>query len=96
MRVRQGPSQPEPSDDDIEERVPALCATPIALITLVDAQRPGFKSRAGIDAIEVPRERTFCGQVSCADRQAPASTAAQRKADLAALHSARGSGWLAS
>jgi len=56
MRVRQGPAQPERSDDDIAERVSALCATRIALITLVDAQRQGLKSRAGIDAIEMPRE----------------------------------------
>ncbi len=46
------------------DRITRLAAqmfnVPIALISLVDAQRQWFKSRAGLEAQETPREQSFC------------------------------------
>jgi len=33
-----------------------VCGTPIALVSLVDAERPGFKARVGLAATETPRD----------------------------------------
>jgi PAS domain S-box-containing protein len=38
----------------------ALCETPIALVSFVEAQRQWFPARTGIDARETPRETSFC------------------------------------
>ena len=36
---------------------------PIALVSLVDAERQWLKSRHGLDANQVPRDISFCGHV---------------------------------
>jgi len=38
----------------------ALCETPIALVSFVEAERQWFPARTGIDARETPRETSFC------------------------------------
>lgn len=38
----------------------AICASPIALVSLVDAERQWFKARRGLDVAQTPREQAFC------------------------------------
>jgi PAS domain S-box-containing protein len=51
---------PEPAFDDIARIAARLFDTPIALVSLVDAQRQWFKARVGLDVAETPREIAFC------------------------------------
>ena len=46
--------------DRITRLAVRLFDVPIALISLVDAQRQWFKSRAGLATLETPREQSFC------------------------------------
>ena len=50
----------EPNFDLITRLAASVFAAPIALITLVDADRQFFKSRYGLDATETPRSDAFC------------------------------------
>lgn len=51
---------PEPSFDDIVLIAKELCATPIALVSLVASDRQWFKARVGLDACETPIEQSVC------------------------------------
>lgn len=51
---------PEDDYDDIVRIAAALCGTPMAMITLVDARRQWFKARQGMAAPETPRDVSFC------------------------------------
>ena len=51
---------PERAFDDIVSLVAQLCGTPIALISLVDADRHWFKARIGFDNAETSRDIGFC------------------------------------
>jgi anti-sigma regulatory factor (Ser/Thr protein kinase) len=51
---------PEKGFDDLALIASQLCETPMALITLVDAERQWFKARVGVDIDETPRDIAFC------------------------------------
>jgi anti-sigma regulatory factor (Ser/Thr protein kinase) len=51
---------PERNFDDLTLLASHICGTPMALITLVDADRQWFKSRVGMDAVETSRAVSFC------------------------------------
>jgi GAF domain-containing protein len=50
----------EQSYDDITVLAAQICDVPIALISLVDAERQWFKSRVGVDVSETSRDVSFC------------------------------------
>lgn len=51
---------PEQRFDDLALLASQICSAPLALVTLVDADRQWFKSRVGLDAAETPRSISFC------------------------------------
>lgn len=53
--------------NDVVKLAATICRTPIALISLMDAQRQWFKARVGIDAAEFPRNISFCGHTIATD-----------------------------
>src|SRR3984885_12152732 len=52
---------PEQEFDDLSRLAAMICGTPIALVSLVDADRQWFKAKVGIDDAETPRDVAFCG-----------------------------------
>jgi anti-sigma regulatory factor (Ser/Thr protein kinase) len=54
-------TDPERHFDDLTMLASHICGTPMALITLVDADRQWFKSRVGISITETARAVSFCG-----------------------------------
>jgi anti-sigma regulatory factor (Ser/Thr protein kinase) len=53
-------TEPERSFDDLTLLASHICGTPMALISLVDADRQWFKSRIGIPFSETARAVSFC------------------------------------
>nr|WP_249778334.1 PAS domain S-box protein [Phenylobacterium glaciei] len=53
-------SAPEAAFDRLTALAADLFRAPIALVSLVDAERQWFKSRHGLDATQTPRSQAFC------------------------------------
>jgi anti-sigma regulatory factor (Ser/Thr protein kinase) len=53
-------TEPERGFDDLTLLASQICGTPMALITLVDADRQWFKSRVGVSVTETARAVSFC------------------------------------
>ncbi|MEA5574939.1 GAF domain-containing protein [Anabaena sp. UHCC 0451] len=52
-------TQSEETFDDLAQLAADFCETPVALISLVDAEREWFKSKVGVTILEVPRNLAF-------------------------------------
>ncbi len=59
---------PEPSFDRLSRLAAMVLGTPMALITLVDAERQWFKARIGLDLQQTDRALSFCAY-AVADRE---------------------------
>lgn len=53
-------TEPEASFDDLTMLASHVCQTPVALISLIDADRQWFKSKVGIAVSETSRDIAFC------------------------------------
>jgi two-component system, sensor histidine kinase len=77
-------SSPEQPFDDLVRLAATLCGTPIAAVSLVDADRQWFKASVGLDVSETPRQISFCAHAMLdADRvmEVPDATRDERFAD---------------
>jgi diguanylate cyclase (GGDEF)-like protein/PAS domain S-box-containing protein len=54
-------TRPEASFDELVRLAAELCETPMAFVSLVDAEREFFKAAVGTDLRESPRDISFCG-----------------------------------
>src|SRR5438105_2079195 len=59
-RYRVLDSPPEKAFDDLALLASHICGVPMALISLIDADRQWFKSRVSFAAPETPRDVAFC------------------------------------
>ena len=55
-------TEPEEPFDSLARLAAHVCSVPIALVSFVDERRQWFKSRVGLDAVEIPRNVGFCRQ----------------------------------
>ena len=53
-------TDPEPAFDALVALASQLLTTPIALVSLIDADRQWFKARVGLDITETARDGSFC------------------------------------
>ena len=77
-------SAPEPVFDAIARLASELCGVPIALLSLVDAERQWFKANVGLPGInETPRDIAFCAHGIASDTlfEVPDATLDARFAD---------------
>ncbi len=60
-------TDPEPAFDDLVDLAAEVANVPIALVSLVDAQRQWFKARLGLEATQTPRDVAFCAHAIAGD-----------------------------
>lgn len=53
-------TEAEDAFDDVTSIAAAICDTPMALVSFVDADRQWFKSRVGLEASETPLDCSIC------------------------------------
>ncbi len=53
-------TDPETAFDSLARMASRLIGTPIAMVSLIDADRQWFKARVGVDVAETPRDVAFC------------------------------------
>jgi hypothetical protein len=53
-------TEPEAGFDDLAFLASYVCQTPVAMISLVDADRQWFKSKVGVSVLETSRDIAFC------------------------------------
>ena len=53
--------------DDLASLASRICATPMAMISLVDQDRQWFKARVGLDLAETPRDVALCAHAILGD-----------------------------
>ncbi|SDM89116.1 PAS domain S-box-containing protein [Methylobacterium phyllostachyos] len=51
---------PEQGFDDIVDLAAEICATPVALVSLVAGERQWFKARVGFEPCEIPLDQSIC------------------------------------
>ncbi len=60
-------TDPEERFDRVTRLAKKIFGVPIALVSLVDADRQWFKSHQGLDVTETPRDVSFCGHAILSD-----------------------------
>ena len=61
-------SDAEPAFDRITQLARALSGADMAVVSLLDDQRQWFKSRAGLDVCQTPRDQAFCAHAVLSER----------------------------